>query len=151
MNANTKNNKEFLDLATYAFHKPKTKERAKAFDKLLEFSTPYGHYENQKLTSMVIDSHFNVYWKNQEVKTSGIGYVASYPEFRGNGAIRQLMTKSLRDNYEKGVIFSYLAPFSYAFYEKFGYHYAFNQKHYRLAAQDFPKGKRSAGEISREI
>ncbi len=150
MNANTKNNKEFLDLATYAFHKPKTKERAKAFDKLLEFSTPYGHYENQKLTSMVIDSHFNVYWKNQEVKTSGIGYVASYPEFRGNGAIRQLMTKSLRDNYEKGVIFSYLAPFSYAFYEKFGYHYAFNQKHYRLAAQDFPKGKRSAGEISRE-
>ena len=40
MNANTKNNKEFLDLATYAFHKPKTKERAKAFDKLLEFSTP---------------------------------------------------------------------------------------------------------------
>ena len=41
MNANTKNNKEFLDLATYAFHKPKTKERAKAFDKLLEFSTPY--------------------------------------------------------------------------------------------------------------
>ena len=150
MNANTKNNKEFLDLATYAFHKPKTKERAKAFDKLLEFSTPYGHYENQKLTSMVIDSHFNVYWKNQEVKTSGIGYVASYPEFRGNRAIRQLMTKSLRDNYEKGVIFSYLAPFSYAFYEKFGYHYAFNQKHYRLAAQDFPKGKRSAGEISRE-
>ncbi len=70
MNANTKNNKEFLDLATYAFHKPKTKERAKAFDKLLEFSTPYGHYENQKLTSMVIDSHFNVYWKNQEVKTT---------------------------------------------------------------------------------
>ena len=68
MNANTKNNKEFLDLATYAFHKPKTKERAKAFDKLLEFSTPYGQYENQKLTSMVIDSHFNVYWKNQEVK-----------------------------------------------------------------------------------
>ena len=54
MNANTKNNKEFLDLATYAFHKPKTKERAKAFDKLLEFSTPYGHYENQKLTSMFI-------------------------------------------------------------------------------------------------
>ncbi len=90
MNANTKNNKEFLDLATYAFHKPKTKERAKAFDKLLEFSTPYGHYENHQLTSMVIDSHFNVYWKNQEVKTSGIGYVASYPEFRGNGAIRQL-------------------------------------------------------------
>lgn len=57
------------------------------------------------------------------------------------------MTKSLRDNYEKGVIFSYLAPFSYAFYEKFGYHYAFNQKHYRLAAQDFPKGKRSAAKL----
>ncbi|XOW23608.1 hypothetical protein QK911_02490 [Lactococcus lactis] len=29
MNANTKNNKEFLDLATYAFHKPKTRNGQK--------------------------------------------------------------------------------------------------------------------------
>ncbi|MCT0456353.1 acetyltransferase [Lactococcus cremoris subsp. cremoris IBB477] len=150
MNTNTKDKKEYLNLATYAFHKPKTLERARAFDKLLEFSKAYGHYENEKLTSMLIDSHFRGYWGDKNVKISGIGYVASYPEYRGNGAIRQLMTESLREDYEEGTIFSYLAPFSYGFYEKFGYHYAFNQKHYKIPAQDFPKGQRTTGEISRE-
>ena len=84
MNTNTKDKKEYLNLATYAFHKPKTLERARAFDKLLEFSKVYGHYENEKLTSMLIDSHFRGYWGDKNVKISGIGYVASYPEYRGN-------------------------------------------------------------------
>lgn len=57
--------------------------------------------EENQLTSMVIDIPFDVFWKNEKLKMSGIGYVASYPEFRGNGAIRNLMTKLLQDEYKK--------------------------------------------------
>ncbi|XOW21279.1 hypothetical protein QK908_01715 [Lactococcus cremoris] len=53
MNTNTKNKKEYLNLATYAFHKPKTLERARAFDKLLEFSKVYGIMK-MRITSMLI-------------------------------------------------------------------------------------------------
>ncbi len=150
MNTNTILSKELLDLSIYAFHKKRTPERERAFSALLNFSTPYTHRSASALTSMVIDSHFEVHWGGKRVKMSGVGYVASYPEYRGNGAIRGLMTELLRDNYEAGTVFSYLAPFSYEFYGKFGYHYAFEQKLYRLPAQDFPQGRRTIGRVSRE-
>lgn len=146
---NTKEKQELLDLTIYAFHKPRTPERERAFAKLLEFSTAYSHRDNEALTSMVIDTHFDVYWKKKTLKMSGVGYVASYPEFRGNGAIRGLMTQLLQENYAAGTALSYLAPFSYSFYEKFGYAYAFNQKSYQIPAQAFPKGRRATGEILR--
>ncbi|MGL4248716.1 MAG: GNAT family N-acetyltransferase, partial [Lactococcus garvieae] len=92
---------------------------------------------------------FRVYWKDAKLKMSGIGYVASYPEFRGNGSIRKLMTDILEDNYEAGTALSYLAPFSYQFYGQFGYQYAFDQKAYTIPALEFPKGKKTAGQVQR--
>ena len=138
-----------LDLATYAFNKPRSKEREEAFEKLLSFSKPYTYWENNELSSMIIDTSFRVYWKDAKLKMSGMGYVASDPEFRGNGSIRKLMTNILEDNYEAGTALSYLAPFSYQFYGQFGYHYAFDQKAYTIPASEFPKGKKTAGLVQR--
>ncbi|BDP76677.1 phage antirepressor KilAC domain-containing protein [Enterococcus faecium] len=44
---------------------------------------------------------------------AGIGYVASYPEARGQGGINQIMEKILEDCRDRKVSLSYLAPFSY--------------------------------------
>lgn len=131
-----------LVLAKYAFHKPPT-GGDEAFYKLLDQSTLHTHEVDEQVTSMIVDTKFKVYFKNQIVPMSGIGYVASYPEYRGNGAASQLMTEILQENYHKGTVFSYLAPFSYLFYGQFGYHYVFNQKHYQLQANDFPRGKKT--------
>lgn len=128
-----------LELAIYAFHKNPT-GGDKAFYKLLEQSDLHTHHEEGHLTSMIVDTHFKVNFKGQTVAMSGIGYVASYPEYRGNGAASQLMCEILRENYEQQTLFSYLAPFSYQFYGKFGYRHVFNQKQYEIAANDFPKG-----------
>ncbi|WP_420028275.1 GNAT family N-acetyltransferase [Lactococcus garvieae] len=140
---------QLLDLAVYAFNKPRNKEREEAFAKLLTFSKPYTFWENEELSSMIIDTSFRVYWKEEKLKMSGIGYVASYPEFRGNGSIRKLMTEILEDNYVAGTALSYLAPFSYQFYGQFGYQYAFDQKFYTIPAQEFPKGKKTLGHVQR--
>lgn len=142
---------KLLDLAIYAFNKPRSKEREVAFAQLLAFSKPYTYWENEELSSMIIDTSFHIYWKESQLKMSGIGSVASYPEFRGNGSIRKLMTEILEDNYKAGTALSYLAPFSYQFYGKFGYHYAFDQKIYTIPAQEFPKGKKTAGQIQRRL
>ena len=131
-----------LELAKYAFHKNPT-GGDRAFYKLLDQSTLHTHTENGELTSMIVDTHFQVTFQGQTVLMSGIGYVASYPEYRGNGAASQLMTDILRENYQSDTIFSYLAPFSYGFYSKFGYSYVFNQKHYEINAADFPVGAKT--------
>ncbi|MGO2385282.1 MAG: GNAT family N-acetyltransferase, partial [Pseudolactococcus laudensis] len=89
-----------LKLAKYAFHKNPT-GGDRAFYKLLEQSTLHTHTENGELTSMIVDTHFQVNFQGQSVPMAGIGYVASYPEFRGNGAASQLMTEILQENYQK--------------------------------------------------
>lgn len=134
--------KEMLKLVKYAFHKEITGGDS-AFEKLLDFATPYLHRENEKITSMVLDVHFDVKLDEKIVPMSGIAYVASYPEYRGNGAIRQLMTEILQDNYKNGTIISYLSPFSYKFYRKFGYSYLFDHKYYEMKSEIFPKGRNS--------
>lgn len=139
---------EMLALAKYAFHKPVT-GGDEAFFALLDFAKPYFHQENEQLTSMIIDLPFDVYWENSSLKMSGIGYVSTYPEYRGNGAIRQLMTQMLQEEYQLGTALSYLAPFSHEFYGKFGYAYTFDRKIYQIEAQHFPKGRRTAGKITR--
>ena len=133
---------ECLTLAKYAFHKTPT-GGDEAFYKLLDQSTLHTHEVEGQITSMIVDTQFKVYFKDQIVPMSGIGYVASYPEYRGNGAASQLMTEILQENYKQETIFSYLAPFSYAFYAQFGYHYVFDQKNYELNPTDFPRGKKT--------
>ncbi|MDR1606285.1 MAG: GNAT family N-acetyltransferase [Streptococcaceae bacterium] len=139
---NQKDAAAYLALVTYAFHKTPT-GGAEAFYQLLRQSSVHAHHDNDQLTSLVVDTHFQVNFSGQAVAMSGIGYVASYPEYRGNGAASRLLTEILQENYAKGTIFSYLAPFSYQFYRQFGYDYVFNQKRYEIEAADFPRGQKT--------
>jgi predicted acetyltransferase len=63
--------------------------------------------------TMMFDGH--------RVKMAGIGGVATLPEFRRAGSIRQIFAEGMKSMREEGYMFSYLYPFSHAFYRKFGY------------------------------
>lgn len=52
---------------------------------------------------------------------TGIGGVATLPQYRRSGGIRGCFEAALPDMYRNGVAFSYLYPFSTAYYRKFGY------------------------------
>ena len=45
---------------------------------------------------------------------AGIGFVASYPEYRSQGRIDRIMRRILEDCYEQGIVLSYLAPFFFS-------------------------------------
>lgn len=51
----------------------------------------------------------------------GIASVASYPEYRRQGFVRQLMQAAFADMQEKGQVISALYPFREGFYGRFGY------------------------------
>ena len=51
----------------------------------------------------------------------GSGGVASLPQYRRPGGIRACFQKALPILYREGYVFSYLYPFSTAYYRKFGY------------------------------
>ena len=51
----------------------------------------------------------------------GIGEVSTLPEYRRERLIRKLFKPVFEYMYETGIVYSALGPFSYPFYEKFGY------------------------------
>ena len=80
---------------------------------------------------------------------AGIGYVASYPEYRGEGGISAIMKEMLADLAKQKVALSYLAPFSYPFYRQYGYEQTFEQAEYTIKTEDWPRVKRVPGTIKR--
>ncbi|MBO4915946.1 MAG: GNAT family N-acetyltransferase [Oscillospiraceae bacterium] len=52
---------------------------------------------------------------------AGVGAVATLPPFRRKGGVAACFAEALPELYRDGVVFSYLYPFSTAFYRRFGY------------------------------
>ena len=65
--------------------------------------------------------HYVVNFDGNPCRMAGIGGVATLPQYRRQGGIRACFQAALPDMYEKGFDFSYLFPFSTAYYRKFGY------------------------------
>lgn len=56
-----------------------------------------------------------------ETTCTCIGGVSTLPQYRGKGVIANCFKEHLKDSYRNGHVFSYLYPFSSAFYRQFGY------------------------------
>jgi predicted acetyltransferase len=79
--------------------------------------------------TMMFDGH--------RVKMAGIGGVANLPEFRRAGSIRQIFAEGMIAMREEGYMFSYLYPFSHAFYRKFGYELCNTRNIVTFRTEDF--------------
>ena len=94
--------------------------------------------KDEELESIVIDEILGLFDKGQLLSSvrihdfqqsirgvlkdcGGIAGVATYPEARTKGFVRQLMQASYKQMHERGQSVSMLDPFKQSFYEKFGY------------------------------
>lgn len=126
---------EMLALSSYAFNKTKQGHEIDSFYQLCTHATNWGVKENQTLSSQVMAIPYQVCVGGKQLSMSGIGNVATYPENRGRGHIRQLFQAMLEDLYQNKIQLSYLAPFSYPFYRKFGYEQTIDRQIFQLTAQ----------------
>ena len=80
-------------------------------------------FEDEKgaMMSTYTISDYNIRFDGASCKMGGIGGVATLPQYRRMGGIRGCFEKALPDMYENHYDFSYLYPFSTAYYRKFGY------------------------------
>lgn len=98
-----------------------------------QHSEGYGYFD-QKLTSYIMVNKFKSEVFGHHLKMAGIGYVASYPEYRGQGHISHLVQEVLQDLHQQQVPFANLAPFSESFYRHYGFSNSIYQKEYRFAS-----------------
>lgn len=87
----------------------------------------WGVFEEGKLISQICAISYQMMYHGSYVGMCGIGDVCSLVEYRNRGHIRALFEKILPANRKKGEVFSYLYPFSHAYYAKFGYSQAMSK------------------------
>ncbi len=81
----------------------------------------YGAFDKEQLVAGVGIIPFEIRMRSQEFNMYGVGGVASKPEYRNLGIIRELMVKIFKDLYENNIPLSVLYPFKHLFYEMLGY------------------------------
>lgn len=130
---NQENLKQIASLIKYAFGKNNDLLHDNNFMSRYDHSNGYGFFNDDKLTSYIMVNKFKSEVFGHHVPMAGIGYVASYPEYRGQGHISKLMKEILNDLHDEGIPFTSLAPFSESFYRHYGFSNSIYQKEYRFS------------------
>ena len=119
---------DLLDAArirSISFHgKLNEEEAAKGIEQTPEDKL-YEHWgcfdADGSMMACIINNDFTVRFDGRLVKMGGIGGVATLPEYRYGGAVKETLRAILKDARENGEVFSSLYPFSHEFYRKAGY------------------------------
>lgn len=130
---NQENLKQIASLIKYAFGKNNDLLHDNNFMSRYDHSNGYGFFNDDKLTSYIMVNKFKSEVFGHHVPMAGIGYVASYPEYRGQGHISKLVKEILNDLHDEGIPFTNLAPFSESFYRHYGFNNSIYQKEYRFS------------------
>lgn len=82
---------------------------------------------------------FPVQFDGNVYTMTGIGGVSSLPQYRRSGGIRGCFEAALPAMYKDSVAFSYLYPFSTAYYRKFGYEMGCSVLQYHVRLDSFKR------------
>ena len=88
--------------------------------------------DDQTMMSYFIAQPFPVHFDGNTYRMTGIGGVATLPQYRRNGGIRGCFEAALPSMYQDGIAFSYLYPFSTVYYRRFGYEVGCEKMQYHV-------------------
>jgi len=101
--------------------------------------------DDKTMVGAVTGIPYEVNFDGQKAAMVGIGGVATLAPYRREGAIRGCFEMLLPEIYAQGAVFSYLYPFSTAYYRKFGYELACDKVKWRLRLSTCKKHPVSGG------
>ncbi|MGE7090986.1 GNAT family N-acetyltransferase [Lysinibacillus sp. NPDC048646] len=125
-------------LRDYCFPNKYIGARREDFQYWIEQSTTLGAYDGDKVVGQLFILPLNMTVHGENYKMGGIGFVATYPEYRQQGIIKKLMLQALKEMRQNGQSISVLAPFSVSFYRYFGWELFFEKLHYSIPHTMFP-------------
>lgn len=143
------NYEEVLALNQYAFQYTLTEEEKARYKKKMTNHTILGWMELDELAAKVHIIPFQVYIHRELMEMGGIAAVASWPEQRRGGKVKQLLQEALQIMKREGKTLSYLHPFSVPFYRKYGWELAFDNLASYIPIKHFRKDWGSTGTVSR--
>lgn len=110
----------------------------------------WGYFdEDGRLLSAVTVLPFETWAQGRKIGMGGLAGVATWPDARRQGCVRQLIVHSLEQMKTDGQMVSMLNPFSFAFYRKYGWEMTVERKQYTLELYHLPKRTEAAGQVKR--
>lgn len=93
-------------------------------------------FENEKIISSLQLNNYKINLNNKTYDTSYIVGVSTFPEGRGRGFMKEIMSFSLNELYKKNHLISILMPIDFRLYEKFGYTNCYDILEYEINTND---------------
>lgn len=127
----------YSKLARYAFQTSKnTYENLEWPRKKRPMDQFYGAFDNDLMIAGCGIIPFEIKFRSIPFKMGGVDGVATKPEYRNRGIVREIFIKIFHDMNEKQIPISVLYPFKIAFYEMLGYKNADEQIFYHFEISD---------------
>ncbi|GGG27087.1 GNAT family N-acetyltransferase [Paenibacillus abyssi] len=153
MEIRTLNRNEFMEsmkLSMYAFQFELSDEQLKEQQLQFKPEETWGAFdEHQQLCAKLTVLPLRTYIQGKPFEMGGIAGVATWPEQRRKGTVKQLIINALKDMKDKGQTLSFLHPFSFAFYHKYGWETYTEYKNYKLNTNQMPPRARAEGSVMR--
>ncbi|PEZ63720.1 GNAT family N-acetyltransferase [Bacillus anthracis] len=142
--------REAIRLSEYAFQYKVEEERMQQqLTKMKESHEVYGIMEGEDLAAKLHLIPFHIYIGEEKFKMGGVAGVATYPEYRRSGYVKELLQHSLQTMKKDGYTVSMLHPFAVTFYRKYGWELCANLLVCHLTKSDLVMKKQVNGTVKR--
>ena len=108
--------------AVYCFHMRVEDTEAEREKCEADTKEDWGAFDEKgTLMGRILNHKYDLYFDGSTVRAGGIGAVATLPEYRDQGVIKEIFRELLPAEYKDGEVISTLYPFKHEFYRKQGY------------------------------
>ena len=142
---------ESMELSQFAFQYVRSEQELEAARDRVEDqpSDRWAVYVDDAIAAQATVLELHTYIAGKPFAMGGLAGVATWPEYRRQGFVGKLLLHSLEAMKEKGQTISFLHPFEFGFYRKFGWETYTEYKSYTLMPNQLPPRLVSPGRVER--
>ncbi|ARK31568.1 GNAT family N-acetyltransferase [Halalkalibacter krulwichiae] len=140
---------EAIRLSEYAFQYKVPKEDIEEIMEMLKKQQVIGFLDEKQLVAKLHLLSLQVYLGDDLLKMGGIAGVATYPEYRRNGYVKEMLIHILEQLKKDEFRISMLFPFSVPFYRKFGWELFSNKQTVTMTKSDLMFQREATGTVKR--
>jgi predicted acetyltransferase len=109
----------------------------------------WGYYVENQLAAKMVILKLKAWLNGEQFAIGGIASVATWPEFRRLGIVKKLLIHALQTMKEDGQTLSFLHPFEFPFYRKYGWETYTEFKKYEITKDRIMNQFTASGQMKR--
>ncbi|WP_216828104.1 GNAT family N-acetyltransferase [Alkalihalobacterium elongatum] len=140
---------ESFDLSQFAFQYTLSEEEREHRRTITRPEDSIGYYSDGELLAKMTTLPLQIQIEGVSFEMGGVSGVATYPEYRRSGLVKNLLQQALKEMKENGQSISCLFPFSIPFYRKYGWELFVDYQKLTMTRDQLPKFNNVSGIVKK--